>query len=67
MPEESLNEHDEKDAWSENGAAVDAALDKCAQELKALALIYQAYDRPRWAKEAYTAFLKMVEGGENNE
>jgi len=46
---------------SENVSILDQALEKSAQELKTLTLIYQAHGRPRKARETYAAFLRLVQ------
>lgn len=47
-------------------AMIEEAMERCAQELKALAFFYQAHNRPQWAKETYSAFLQII-GSEDSD
>lgn len=56
----------EKPDIASSEAAITQALEQSAQELKALALFYQARNRPQWAKETYSAFLRVANSEQNN-
>lgn len=56
----------EKQDIASSEAAISQALEQSAQELKALALFYQARNRPEWAKKTYSAFLRVSNSEETN-